>query len=755
MCWDRAWNLPGGGMHVRTTTLANKGGITVSVTKSCHVSPRGLLFVLFVAVCGLPTIEIPLSAQTGCPGTNPPCVLTAQGYGGLQTANLRQGYNPYESLLTSGNLQGPNPSVTLKQSYLLVDYPASALNLGVVNSIYAQPLYVAGIQIQNNSACASPSCNMLVVETVLGSIWAFNADTGATIWNDCTAASCTNAALWQSDCGLGQGFGVGRAPFGPGPLFFAGIVSTPVIDTSGGAELMYVTSLCQTGTTQGQQQWWLHQIDLTTGADTTSGGVSTHKQITASVTDYAGADGDNSGTVTFPAWQALQRPALLEVNVSGASPMIYISFGLGMLSEKSQPFHGWVFGYDSSLNFKFAFLTTAKGDASGVNSDLPACSYPGCSCNPSQTGGCGGFSGCCTFTCIPSGYKAAPNWCGHGAGGWGGSGRGAAANPDSNGTSHAYFPAGNGAFQQWQSDGIHLLGTILNWGETIFDLTFSASAFDSSPSQYFAPAGPVAVQPTVAPGGNTPTCPTNGGNCNFAILNQNDFDIGTCGILLFDDLGGNHRLATCDKAGYGYLLRQANLCGSSDGCYPGTQSGKAGLSSTDPGNVQPFAWNVNQCADMVADDQTYDRITTLAFYPDGSPKRFYFWPSFETLTSFQLSDNTSQPSSGTLSSNNGSVTSLILSGANQVVIGNQITNVSGESTQTVTGTNSDSTIVTISPGFNNTHSGVTGWKYNGYFINPVHDSHPVSTSVQYPGGSVQVTSNNGSGAVVWALANVG
>ena len=45
-----------------------------------------------------------------------------------------------------------------------------------------------------------------------------------------------------------------------------------------------------------------------------------------------------------------QRAALLDVRVSGVlpSPLIYVGFGFGALTEKHTPYHGWIFGYNLS-----------------------------------------------------------------------------------------------------------------------------------------------------------------------------------------------------------------------------------------------------------------------------------------------------------------------------------------------------------------------------------------------------------------------
>jgi hypothetical protein len=237
---------------------------------------------------------------------------------------------------------------------------------------------------------------------------------------------------------------------------------------------------------------------------------------------------------TFQAWETLQRSALLQVKVSGASPnnLIYVPFGFGVGEEKANPYHGWVFGYDGSLTQQVSFVTTAKGWGSGSNTDSPACTA-NCTCSgTSCTAGAG---------CIASGYVFAPNWCGHAGGVWM-SGRGGAANPDSSGNSHAYFGVGNGAFQQRDSTGA-LLGSIQNWGNSILDFTLSSSGGTyQTPSEYFTPYGgsSVPLQATLLgnESGGNPVDKTVQG------LNQNDLDISASGILLFDDLSSNHRLVT-------------------------------------------------------------------------------------------------------------------------------------------------------------------------------------------------------------------
>jgi len=534
--------------------------------------------------------------------------------------------------------------------------------------------------------------------------------------------------FWYDDC-----FSTGSlvSPFGHS-LPFAGITSTPVIDASGSPPLMFVTSLCQTQNTLGYQQWWLHELNLYNGHDAIAA-----VQIVGPATGSDNADDLASGSIPFVAWEVLQRPALLEVKVSGASPssLVYVSFG-SAVNETETAYHGWIFGYNGLLDQEFAFTTTAKGTSG--NTDTPACST-NCSCS----------GGTCTAGtgCIVGSYENAANWCGHGAGVWM-SGKGPAANTLS-GVSHAYFGSGNGGFQQRTSGGA-LLSPIANWGESIMDFTLSTGGFDTSPSSYFTPYGGVAVQP---PLGTEPVAYTYQG------LNQNDFDMAGSGPLLFDDPDGNHRLVVVDKAGYGYLPTQGNLCGSTGtpACYPGAPSGQPGFASGDPGDVFPFIANLNPCADL-SSSHDCDRVTSLAFYPDGSPNYLYYWPNSEKLTAVQVSDNSAQTPPGsptpTVQTSGTAVTGTNTHFLSWVIPGDQlvVSTSPTATTLTVTGVSSDTSLTA----YQSTSIGTaTAFTYNGYLIKPLYDTSPTGSAVQYPGGSVLVTSSSGSGGLVWGMASLG
>jgi len=650
-------------------------------------------------------------------------------------------------MLTSTCISGG--TVSLKQptwSPLIVEQGPSSQT----NQIEAQPLYVSQISATpalNN--CPNP-CNMLVAVTLSDSVYAWNADTGTTIWSDCQAAGCTNSALWVEDCGTGTAHGPSQFPYAPNALPFAGIVSTPVIDTGVSPPVMYVTSLCQTAASNAGQQWWIHQINLYTGADQT-----TQQQIGGTVAGSDDADDLTGSSIAFNGWETLQRSALLQVKVSGTGSnpnnLIYVPFGFGTGEEKGTPYHGWLFGYDGSLTQQVKFATTTKGWGSGSNTDSPACSA-NCTCS-----GTACMPGTGPPACIASGYIFAANWCGHAGGIWM-SGRGGAANPDSGGTSHAYFGVGQGGFQQRDSTGA-LLSAIKNWGGSVLDfpLLSSGGSFQK-PSEYFTPYGgsnvPLQAGLLGNESGGNPVAKTVEG------VSQNDFDT-TSGILLFDDLGSNHRLLTVDKAGYGYLLTQGNLCGSTSGCYPGASGGGPGGADNDPGNAFSFAANRAQCPDQIGNvagmDQSCDRVISTAFYKDGSPPQLCVWPSYEYLACFQLSDDLQQTTApaGTITASGGtSVTGSGTSFMSTVIPGDTLIAggcTPGVSCPIVMGV-TDATHLTVSQ--NLTVSGVS-WNYSGYFVNPLYDTHPSEMYVQYPGGGLTVTSNNGTGAVVWGLVNLG
>ena len=684
--------------------------------KVCAVSPQRIVFALLI-VSVLATVS-PLRAQP-CTAASPPCVKTGQ------YDNARDGYNSSESVLTSGNLDS---GTTLTQlAPLLVDTPPASISKA--NPIYAQPLYITGITLSPDAPttskenCANltvngqPACNMLVAVTLYGSVWGYNADTGRTIFS--------RLQIWK-DCGPNSTVPV-NGQGGIGSLPFAGIVSTPVIDTTLSPPAMFLTDVCMDS--QSKVHWFLHEVDITNEfQDVPNSG---------SPVEIAGSNGGD----TFSAGEVLQRPALLEVANPSGTPanIIYIGFGSAVqeapnpVTGQTFPYHGWLFGYSTSgpnnqLVQDFVFNSSGNGSTSATpscNTNAPLCGAAGC-----QAGQ----------------FENQPNWCGHGGGIWM-SGRGPAART-ANGVSHVFMGAGNGGYQT----------AAANWGSSVLTFSSSASAgIGATPSDSFTPHGGPNVAFT-APILADSSCPaTLGGTpvqCpyTFETINENDWDMSIGGVLLFEDASKKNWLLTLDKSGAGYLLNQNSL---------------GGFTQNDMGNHFPFVAGSAACWTLGVRSDACERVTSMAYFKGSgptAPRYIYFWPNQGLLTGLLYSNNAVNNGTGTIVTGPSGppYTSVELASSctprssaapcftDQVVSGDTIT--AGSQAQTVTSVGS--AMLTVSPGFTApVHT--TSWTYNGYFINPVYQNSPKTGNVvMFPGGEVEVTSNNGGGGLVWGLATI-
>ena len=146
--------------------------------------------------------------------------------------NLRTGLMPLETVLTTTNVNSTNFG---KVNFLTTD-----------GKVDAEPLYVSNVMI--NSAIH----NVLYVVSEHDSIYAFDADTGAQLWN-------TTALL--------AGETTSEAVFGCGQISpEIGITNTPVIDRNqGGNGAMYFVAMSKDS--NGGYHQRLHAVDLTTGAE--------------------------------------------------------------------------------------------------------------------------------------------------------------------------------------------------------------------------------------------------------------------------------------------------------------------------------------------------------------------------------------------------------------------------------------------------------------------------------------------------------
>lgn len=230
---------------------------------------------------------------------------------------LRTGWDPYESTLTTGNV---NPSTFGQLWTVQVD-----------GNVYAQPLYLANVTLPDSTVH-----NVLYVATCNDTLYAFDADSGAALWTDkfvdpahgitaVPAASVSNHNVWPS----------------------IGIVGTPAIDRAANA-LFLVTNvkIVSGGTTTYEHQ--LHSIALDSGAENANSPTVISGEVRMS-------DGEEA---TFSSRAQLQRPGLLVDN-----GMVYIAFGSHGDNFPAIT-RGWVFAYDEVSLAQTAIYTTEIDPAS-------------------------------------------------------------------------------------------------------------------------------------------------------------------------------------------------------------------------------------------------------------------------------------------------------------------------------------------------------------------------------------------------------
>lgn len=179
----------------------------------------------------------------------------------------------------------------------------------VDNMVYAQPLYVPGVNIPGIG-----TRNVVYVVTMSNSVFALDADVGQLLWSVNLGTNVTDQPALPS----------------------VGITSTPYIANG----IMYVVADVSVG---GVDTYYLHALDSTTGKDT----------IPAVV--IAGS----SNGVTFNAALQLQRPGLAVANGN-----VIIAFGS---YDDTGPYHGWVFAYNETLQKVAALcVTPATGGNGGI-----------------------------------------------------------------------------------------------------------------------------------------------------------------------------------------------------------------------------------------------------------------------------------------------------------------------------------------------------------------------------------------------------
>ncbi len=238
--------------------------------------------------------------------------ITSANYG-----DARTNANPNESILTQQGVAGGGFG---KLGAMAVD-----------GEIYAQPLYVGGVQIPNQG-----TKNVVFVATMNNSVYAFDADNPQ-----------ASSPLWQVN--LGPAVTAAAIPDLGDLQMQVGILSTPVIDPN--VQVIYVVAETFES---GAPVFRLHALSLLNGQETMNGPVV----ISASVPGFA-QDAVN-GVVTFNPYWHLQRPGLALAN-----GMVYICFGS---HGDAGAYHGWVMAYQASnLQQQTAVSsTTPNGNGGGI-----------------------------------------------------------------------------------------------------------------------------------------------------------------------------------------------------------------------------------------------------------------------------------------------------------------------------------------------------------------------------------------------------
>jgi hypothetical protein len=223
----------------------------------------------------------------------------------------RSGLNPTESTLTLANVA---PATFGLLHVLSVD-----------GKVDAQPLYVT------NLAVAGAPHNAVIVATEHDSVYAFDSDTGASLWK----VSLLGSGEVSSDTrGCGQ-----ITPE-------IGVTSTPVIDRGAGAHgTVFVVAMSKDSSSAYHQR--LHALDLATGAELLQGPV----EVSATFPTAGG------GTTTFSPGQYAERAALLLTN------------GTIVTSWTSHcditPYSGWIIAFAENSLARTAVLNVGPNGEAG------------------------------------------------------------------------------------------------------------------------------------------------------------------------------------------------------------------------------------------------------------------------------------------------------------------------------------------------------------------------------------------------------
>ncbi len=294
------------------------------------------------------TVVTQPSGQTCTPGSNSSgtananvtvaitCVSNSVAVGVYtnKNDNFRSGQNLQETVLTPQN-------VNVNSFGKLFSYP-------VDGSVQSQPLYVPNVYVPNPQNGSAGTYNIVYFATANDTLYAYDAD-GKVL-----------SPLWKVSFINPPGVVPVPGSCAVANVPIIGITPTPVIDPT--TKTMYVEARTlenPTDTCTGAYVHRLHALDIATGEEKFGGPV----EIQGSVPGIG--EGTLNGVVAFDPMKENARPGLL-LSQSAQDPnsVVYISTAS---NEDTQPYHGWVLGYDSqTLEQKYVFCTTPNGGLGGI-----------------------------------------------------------------------------------------------------------------------------------------------------------------------------------------------------------------------------------------------------------------------------------------------------------------------------------------------------------------------------------------------------
>jgi hypothetical protein len=231
--------------------------------------------------------------------------------------NARTGLDSKETTLTLANVN----SSTFGKLFVL---PADGL-------VDAEPLYISSLSI------AGVTHNVVIVATEHGTVYAYDADSGASLWHITTLKS---GETTSDDRGCSQ-----VAPE-------IGITSTPVVmRPASGNPVIYVVAMSKDGSGNYHQR--LHALDATSGAELHSGPVDISAKFPGT--------GDNSsgGFVIFDPGQYKERAGLLLLGST-----VYLAWASHC---DIRPYTGWIMGYNvTTLKQTSVLNVTPNGNEGAI-----------------------------------------------------------------------------------------------------------------------------------------------------------------------------------------------------------------------------------------------------------------------------------------------------------------------------------------------------------------------------------------------------